>query len=511
MADIKLSEREHPLYGENKDNEAFYQDSAFGGQNMLNETHIFSHRLEESSDHQERIKRGYFLNFCDTIPNIYNSFIFRENIKRAPDQVLLPFRKDTDGKGTPITYFVRKAGYYASIFGAIHVLIDLPSEIKKGKVVSKRDVKDRNLFPYASFVFPTQLIDWSVDANGELLWIVIQYTYYRDEDPAKEREIEEHYKIITREEWWIEDETGEKVTFPDTDSNGTNELGFIPLVTMYHSDINDDKIGESMLKDIAYINRAILNWCSCIDEQIERQTFSQLVIPDDGSMADKEEEGGDPLRAIGTSSYWTFPSDAGQPPQFIAPDTSTISVIWKIVLDHIKEIYRIARLVGGVGDLYVSRSGKAAQVSFQSVNSALSEKASRYEKFENDISETVYTIQNADLEKFEKVKYPSSFDITALGDEIDSYFKVMNGNFSGKLNKIIQKNIARKAVPMASETEKEEVESEIESGDGLITTGIEEDIDIPGEEGNPNVNKLSDTNKSISDKEKEETQKKKKE
>lgn len=512
-----LSKRKHPLYEENQHKWDFYLDSAMGGDNICTRDNIFEHRLEDSEDYENglngRVDRAYYLNFCDTIPSIYNSYIFREIVTRPPDDTLALFRQNADGRNMSISDFVKKAGYYASICGAIHALVDIPPTNKGIKNLSRADIKSGKMNPYASLFFPSQLMDWSVDAWGELRWIVLRSVYYQDADPTKERVEEEHYKLITRTDWKIENENGQPPQLADgVPTSGKNEWGLIPLVTMYHKDINDDRIGESLIKDIAYINRAILNWCSCMDEQIERQTFSQLVIPDDGTLAEEREAGSDPLWRVGTSSVWTFPADAGQPPQFISPNTANIQVIWAIILDHIKEIYRIAKLLGGTGDLYVTQSGRAAQMGFQGVNSALAEKALSYQKFENDLNRLVYRFYNKDLSSFDPVKYPSSFDVSALADELNSYITIMQNNFSPTLNKTLQKNISRKAVPLASESLRKTIEDEIDSGTGIVksVTPIGNSNNNSNMQGNPNVSSISDTHRSIIDKNFDEKTKQKK-
>ena len=63
---------------------------------------------------------------------------------------------------------------------------------------------------------------------------------------------------------------------------------------------------------------------SNIDEMIERQTFSQLICPDDGTLSEQNEDN-NPLKKIGTSHIFTFPSDTGHPPSFISPDTSALN------------------------------------------------------------------------------------------------------------------------------------------------------------------------------------------
>lgn len=496
MADIQLSERTHPYYDEWADRWELYYNSAKGGEEFINTENLFSHRLEDSEDYDERLDRAYFLNFCDTVPNIYNDYIFKENVERPPDEDLKLFRENCDGKGTPIGDFIKRVGYLSSVYGVVHVFVDIPSSTKKSP--TKADDKAQGRIPFCKIIHPTQLKDWSVDEKGNFNWILIEYTHYQDLDPKKEREEQTHYKIVTREEWWIEDEDGNPVKFEDGSENkGQNTLGMIPMVSVYHKESEQDKIGESILKDIVYINRTIFNWCSCIDEQIERQTFSQLIIPDDGTLGEDAEKGADPLYKISTASGFLFQHDATHPPQYISPDVNNIQTIWKLTLDHIKEIFRLAGLQGGTSDLYTSRSGRQSQMSFLGVNSSLKRKSSSYETAENAISEMVYRHLGKNIEEYKKVKYPTSFDVVALAEEIDSMFRIMGKNFSETLNKEMLKDISRRSLPHITEDKRNLIESEIEAGDGFIEP--ESNSGITNEkqgDGNPNT----DQGKSFKDK-----------
>jgi hypothetical protein len=504
-----LADRTHPLFDDSLNKWNLLYSSVRGGTEFI-EDNLWSHRLEDTDDYEERLDRGFFLNFCDAIPTIYNSYIFKKRIERPPDSTLQDFRKNVDGRGTDVSEFVKRVGYFSSVFGVMHVLVDIPSSEKTK--VSKADQRESELIPYCSMIYPTQLRDWSLDSSGNFNWVIIESTYYQDLDPEAERAEEKHYKLITKEDWRIEDEDGNPPKFEDgAPSNGPNSLGFIPIATMYHKYVAEDKIGESMLKDIVYVNRTILNWCSCIDEQIERQTFSQLTVPDAGDLSDEEGKGGDPLTKIGTSSIWTFNAESKHPPKFISPDVENLQTIWKLVIDHIKEIYRMAGLIGSSDDMYVSKSGRAAQMGFMGVNSALSEKAGKYEKFENDISHLAYWQLGEQIEDYKGVKYPDSFDITALLDEIESSFKIMERNMSPTLNKTIMVNIARRAVPQAPEEIRELIEKEIESGDGIVLPikSVEASSEEDGS-GNPNSN-LGKTFKGKNELEEEETKHRKKE
>ena len=476
---IILAKRKHPLYEDNSEKWTLYRDAVKGGDDFINTDNLFSHRLEDTEDYDERLKRAYYLNYCEVIPLIYNNYIFKEKIERPADKDLIEFRKNIDGRGTSVSSFVKKVGFFSKIFGAMHVMVDMPA--KEVKKTTKNKVKSLNLFPYCSLIYPSQLVDWSLDANGNFNWVVIESKYYNDLDPSKDRVEETHYKLISTEEWRVEDGKGNPVKYEDGRPNkGTNELGIVPIITIYHQDIDDDKIGESLIKDIVYINRAILNWSSCIDEMIERQTFSQLVVPDDGTLAEASETGDDPLRRVSTSSVWTYNAEARHAPQYISPNTENINTIWNLIIDHVKEIFRIGGLVGSTEDMYAGTSGRSKQMGFLSVNSALADTSSKYQKLENDICRLAYMWQNKSPEDYVETRYPDSFDVSALSDEIDAHFKVMEKNFSATLNKEMMKNIARKAIPLATEDIKSTVEGEIDSGDGIV----EQSMGIVAGQGN---------------------------
>jgi len=159
--------------------------------------------------------------------------------------------------------------------------------------------------------------------------------------------------------------------------------------------------------------------------------------------------------------------------------------------------------------LYASRSGKSSQISFQGVNSTLAEKAATYQKFENDISKLAYLQLGKKAGEFQLVKYPSSFDVASLSEEIDAQFSVMRGNFSATLNKVIQKNIARRATPLASQVVRKLIEDEIESNNGVIgeTSNTQDQNQSGLDPGNTNVDNISNPFRGVQDKQDDETTK----
>jgi hypothetical protein len=135
-----------------------------------------------------------------------------------------------------------------------------------------------------------------------------------------------------------------------------------------------------------------------------------------------------------------------------------------------------------------------------------------YERFENQISKLVYAMLAKNVEDYEEVSYPDQFDVTALSDEITDSFTMMERNFSPIFNKVLQKNMVRKAIPTAPQSIRQDIENEIESGTGILEPIVKANPLSSGDDGsgNPNSN-IGDTTRTSTDLEKEEVGKQAKE
>ena len=461
-----MQDRTHPLYRQYIKEWLFYEESAQGGKEYYsNEDNLYSHRLEDQAgDYQDRLDRVYYLNYCSLVCAIYADYIFKEIVRRPPDPKLDGWRINTDGRGTDVDTFMNHVSYLSSVYGQVHVVVDSPyaKDINVPLHVYKADKERFN--PYSVIVTPQDLRDWSVDEFGNYNWVLIRSRGYLDMNPHGERVDDTTYRLITRDKWEVYNAKGKKIR------QGENTLGEVYMTTCYNSDTNLDIIGESLIKDISRINRVVYNWCSNIDEMIERQTFSQLVMPEDPqAQLEESDEGGDPLRVIGTSQIFTFPSTAGHPPAFISPDRQQIDAIWKMIQQHIDKIYELAGLgtVGSQSKFLSQRSGISQAYQFLSINSSLARKAKKLEKTENDIEKLVLKWQNQ-KEQAEPVEYPTQFDILSLEETMESTFGIVTQNFSETLNIELLQTLAKKAAPVLPTEKLQEIYDEIEENAGTL-------------------------------------------
>jgi hypothetical protein len=462
--DFKIQDRTHPLYNDYIDEWNFYLEAAMGGRDYCgNRDNLFTHRLEDESDFNNRLKRVYYLNYCNLVCSIYADYIFKEAIRRPENSVLDDFRGDVDGKGTDIDSFMTKLSFLSSVYGHVHVLVDAPN-IVGGRVPLHTYRSNTSEFdPYLVVIPPTELRDWSLDKYGKPEWVLIRMFGYEDSDPLVPREDDTTYLLITRNDWTKYSKDGVEI------ESGEHGLGEVYMTTCYNKDTNLDMVGESLITDISRINRIIYNWCSNIDEMIERQTFSQLVMPQDPhSELHQEDEGGAELGTLGTAQIFTFPANSSQPPRFISPDVAQLDIIWSMIQQHVDKIYELAGLgtVGNQSKFLSQRSGISQAYQFLSINSSLAKKSIRLEKSENDINRLILKWRKEDYT--DTVEYPRQFDILGLTEIMDATFKIVTANFSETLNIELLKALAKKSAPVLSDATLESIYKEIEAKKGKI-------------------------------------------
>jgi len=465
----KISERRHPLYLEYIDKWNFYLESYKGGDNYR-DMNLETHRLESPDDYSNRRNRSYFLNYCAPLCAIPADFIFQKEATRPRQPELTAFRDDVDRRGTNIHEFMRRVCVLSSVYGHIHILVDRPPvpDIAIEAIENDQTTKEDNvaLRPYAVIIHPQSLIDWAVNnQTQELEWIIIEEQLYEDEDFRQDRGTIEQYRVWTRTEWFLFDADGEEI------STGYHGLGFVPLITCYHKDIDLDLVGEGMLKDVAETNKTIFNWCSNIDEMVARQTFSQLICPDDGEMlTDEVDEFGrsKSLRRVGSSSIFTFPANASHAPRFISPDTAQIDVIWNMIDNHVREMFRMSGLISAKSSLIqlAQRTGKAQQFEFLDMAVFLAAKAKSLEWAENRMNSVFYKWLG-NKESPARVHYPEKFDVVSSIELLELFTKVTLNQISARLNKEMAKRLVHQVLPHAEDAVVKEIYDEIEANEYL--------------------------------------------
>jgi hypothetical protein len=500
-----LVARMHPEYSDMRVHWSFLEATYNGGRDWF-KSNIFKYFKEGETEYKDRIIRAYRFNHTREVVDLINKYLFRRpadrKVQDAPNSVQA-FWKDVDGSGMNIGEFSRTVSQKASVFGCPWVIVDstlanLPEN------ASKRDVEEAKGRIYAYILRPDQVRDFSWGDDGGLNWLLAEETYRDDKDPfTSSGDVKTQYRLWTRTKWVLfreapKDEAAASAATIYRTSNasvdqaittatanfrieddGTHNLGFVPAIRADNVPSDALYTVPALINDIAYLDRAVANYLSNLDAIIQDQTFSQLAMPAQNLMPG--DEGHKKVLAAGTKRIFTYDGEGGAQPFYLSPDPKQAELIMSAIQQIINEIYHSVGLAGertkqdnakGVDN----SSGVAKAKDFERVNSLLLSKAQAMQSFELQLTKMVaaFAGEEAQLsEDNELVKYPESFDVIGLWDEIDIAIKLSLIEAPAVLRARQMGLISEKLFRSASLKDRKEFESEIESWRERLETNVE--------------------------------------
>lgn len=458
MADFKkLVSRTHPKYSEYSARWTFWKDSYLGGPDYVN-SYLFKYFKEGAEEFAQRKERAYRENHTKKVVDLINSYLFKEDAKRKTSNTKIKaFHDNFDGKGTSISQFMKKLALWASVEGRMYVVMDkrpLPEEERTG---TQADNIDPSAQPYCYMVFPQDVKDIAFDENGAVRWALIRETKRDDEDPLNcTGDVSEFYRLWMPGKWMLLTKEG------NVQEEGDTGLDIVPIVIV-DSEENDEYVGQSLIGDVAYLDRAIFNNWSRLDTIVCDQTFSQLIFPVEGLPAEilTNEKLREQFLTLATNRIILYSAAAQAPPCFISPDASQADFILRMIESQITKLYASIGLQGEVGNEVKTESGVSKAYDFDKLNKMLASRAGNLEQAEIHINKifSKWTDIQADVE----VEYPDEFDVKSLSDEVALAQELALLDVSETFTKEIMKAVALKALPKADKKTIDTIFNEIDA------------------------------------------------
>lgn len=250
--------------------------------------------------------------------------------KSEPKEPLEEFWDAIDERRrTRVDQFMQDGLRWATVAGIYWCCVDVRDDAEGG------DGK-----PYAYWVSPLDIWDWSVDDEGEIAWLK-QFVF-----TETAREWNQPVKPVYRFRIWYPDRVEEWESEGDNGATGKllstkpNPLGRVPFEPLYSRRCIDTLFpdGNSLAADLFKVSNRVFNLCSQLGEILDNQTFSQLVVPDPGGRLDKIQ--------VGIHRFFGYDAQGGSgAPEYVSPDADQA----RVMMEAIGACLEIAKSMVGVG------------------------------------------------------------------------------------------------------------------------------------------------------------------
>ena len=414
-----------------------------GGRAFLSAENLFSHRLENAEDHGRRLRRAYYLNYCQPVVDTYTAYLFRQPPEVLPAGPVADLLADADRMGNGLIALMKRAATLSSIFGFVLLGVDRPRT--EGEYKTRAEELAAGVNDYLVLVCPPDVLNWACGPDGKLQWVLLRE---RETDPVLkgtqiDAEPRETLRLWTADKWLDLTPEGE------VQAEGGNPFGRVPFTAVKHRDVEPGIVGESLLVNIAYVNREIFNLTSMLQEILARQTFSQLVA--EGS-AEEYGEAGD-IKKLGTSSIFLYP-EGRQAPQYISPDAGQANLLIEQIDRMIDEVYRLASLTRGSVREADAQSGISKAYDFLDTNQALSDKA-------GNLATGFETALNLARPEWQgKIRFPRDFGVEDAAELATITERVLGLGVGEKFRQQLLAKLARNLLQELPEPERRKVEQE---------------------------------------------------
>ena len=398
-------ENKHPSYEENASRWEFFLRSYMGGKDYIDGSYLTRYQAEEKDEYSRRLDLTPMDNHCKNIVHIYSSFLWRVPPTRAFNSLnnnyaLEPFQKDADLDGRSFDSFMRQAQVWSSVYGHVWLMVDKP----KSEAATKADELEQDIRPYMTMFTPENVWDWKYERTPsgrfKLVYLKLRESVERIDDTSTET----YFRI-----WTEETISTVKVTDggePEPVDSMDNALGKIPAVFLPAQRSVVRGIGISDLSDVAYMQQAIYQELSEIEQLIRISNHPTLVKTYDTDAS------------AGAGAIINLPDDmdGNLKPYQLQPSGQNLDAVRASISDKVEAINRMSHMGAVRGTQAMTQSGVAMQTEFQMLNAKLSEKADILELAEEQIWNLFCAWQ--DITPDVEVFYPDAFDLRDYDKEL---------------------------------------------------------------------------------------------
>ena len=398
-------EYQHPDYETHVERWEFYLRSYMGGADYKEGNYLTGYLNEDSKAYGRRLELTPLDNHCRNVVHVYSSFLWRinptrnfEGMEGSPD--LEAFLRDSNLDGQNFNSFMREAQIWSSVYGHVWIMVDKPAS----QVGTRAEELNQGIRPYVTLITPENVYDWRWErmpsGRHELVYLKVRESVDRIDGTTTVTYFREWYKDkvkLTRYDG----------TSADVIENIDNPIGVIPAVYLPANRSIVRGVGISDISDVAYMQKAIYQELSEIEQLIRISNHPTLVKTYDT----------DASAGAGAIINMAEDMDAGLKPYQMQPSGGNLDAIRASISDKIEAINRMAHMGAVRGTETITQSGVAMQTEFQMLNAKLSEKADILELAEEQLWAFYCKWQEHNTHEV-NISYPDSFDLRDYAQEL---------------------------------------------------------------------------------------------
>lgn len=374
--------------------------------------------------YNEKLDNTPLYNYVKLIVAEYNSILFRNAPQRYLGESIdiEEFIENVDGEGNSINEFMSQVDMLTTIYGVLHIGCYKPvgSDLPKFKIHT-----------------PTDVTNWSykydIDGNLKLDSMVVHLegSSYHDV-----------YRVMSEEyidTVFVGNESNEEDYIPPVESElleqlgdntyrirQVNELGYIPVVTLYQNVKVYNNIGSTVVMDVAQIQRSVYGDMAEIYSAITYGAHPTLIVDETTDALNDGQVGAEPGAVIRVQGGLTGEQNYAY--EFVAPTLDAITQIRDLVDSKIDKMTQIAML-RSEELIRASRSGEQIEIYDDKLAALIRKKATNLENTENKLWDIYFDWTNQNKSDDFSVSYSRQYNKRALEQElkeIDTLMMVMD-------------------------------------------------------------------------------------
>lgn len=347
-----------------------------------------------------RKQRAFLTNYARRIAEKINQYVFQEAPHR--DGVDQNWQYDVTRTGMSLSQFMTEVSSLLTVCRWCWVGVDRPASPGARSKAAVEASGDR---VYWQLYAPTEVVDWSFDAQGRLLWMMLERDEYQNDNPrieAKKEKTRYLYELDKMTRYALNDK-GEV-----SESKETPLQGVIPfqLVGLPNSQ-------PWWFDDVESVQRSILDLHSSLDTAIFKTVFPLLVVSDSFknsvSLANITSE--EARKKIGMGNPISETSDESGITRWLSGTTADLKFIRDEIDRRGNDLYDIVGLAMKMPESRQVASAEAKAWDHLDTETVLAQRATVLEEAETKLIELSQKTGGPIFTPY-KVTYAKKFDLS---------------------------------------------------------------------------------------------------